>query len=130
MSGPKCRDLVAALAGTMRTESHIKTITDDCTIGVGESAVHVVRVASKSFLRYEVKMTAESLSPNLRYASGDQTWTEEFEVSNRRERVLQGELYCSGKFVDQAIKMTVSYVAIGCKGTEAANMQLLLDSGS
>lgn len=127
-SDAKCRDLVAALAGTMRAEAYIETTAGDCVIGMGERAVHVVKFNGKSMLRYQVKVTAESLSPHLRYADGGRTWNEEFEVSGRRERLLRNELLCDDMFVDQAIKMTVSYEAIACRGIGAATMQLLLDS--
>lgn len=100
---------------------------DDARESSGEI---MISMAGISELRYEVKVSAESLSPHLHYASGDRTWTEELEVSGRRDRILHGELRCADALVDQAIKMTVSYTVIGCKGTGAATMQLLLDSAS
>lgn len=127
MSNRKCRDFVTGLAGGMRTDSHIETTAGHCMAGVGESAVHIVKIRNMTMLRYEVKVSAECESAHLRYGA-DKTWTAELEVGGRKERVLRGELSCVDVFVDQGIKMTVSYAAIGCKGVGAATMQLLLDS--
>lgn len=130
MSDAKCRDAAAGLAGTMRAESHIETAGGGCFVAIGEMAAHVVKFNGKSLLRYQVKVVAESLSPHLRYADGSRTWVQEIEVSGRRERLLRRELRCGEAFIDQPIKITISYEAIGCKGTGAASMQLLLDSGA
>lgn len=123
----KCHDFVAGLAGGMRAESHIETAAGNCTVGIDERAVHVVKIKNMTMLRYEVKMSAECESAHLRYGT-DKTWTAELEVSGRRERELRGDLRCVDSFVDQGIKMTVSYAVIGCKGAGAATMQLLLDT--
>lgn len=125
--GLKCRDFVAGLAGGMRAESRIETAAGECMVGIGECATHVVKIKNMTMLRYEVKVSAECESAHLRYGT-DKTWTSELEVGGRKERVLRGELRCVDAFVDQGIKMTVSYAAIGCKGAGAATMQLLLDT--
>jgi hypothetical protein len=90
--------------------------------------MHVVKIISKSMVRYEVKLSAESLSPHLCYGNGDRTWNDEFEVSGRGERIRRSELHCADLIVDQGIKLTVSYEAIGCIGTGAATMLLRLDT--
>lgn len=131
----KCRDAVTTgLPGGVTVESLIETVAGNCLIGVSERAAHIVKISNRSMVRLKVTMSADCESPHLRYGGGDTTWGTEVEVTGRpagggsRERVLRGELRCADEFVDQGIKMTVSYEAIGCKGKGLATMQLLLDA--
>jgi hypothetical protein len=123
----KCRDFAPGLAGGVRTESYIETAAGNCTVAVGERATHIVRIKNLTMLRYEVKVSAECESAHLRYGT-DKVWTAEVEVTGRKERILRGELHCADSFIDQGVKMTLSYTAIGCKGAETATLQLLLDT--
>jgi hypothetical protein len=131
----KCRDAVTnGLPGGVSVESHIETIAGNCLIGVTERAAHVVKISNRSMVRLKVTMSADCESPHLRYGSGDATWGTEVEVTGRpagggsRDRLLRGELSCANEFVDQGIKMTLRYEAIGCMGKGSATMQLLLDA--
>jgi hypothetical protein len=126
-SSHKCRNFVAGLAGGIRAESHIETVTGDCMLGVGEYAKHVVNIQNKTFLPYEITVSSECESAHLRYGN-DKTWTQQVQVPAGKDRLLLAELDSVKAFVDQGVNMTVSYTAIGCRGTGAATMQLLLDA--
>lgn len=123
----KCRNFVAGLAGGIRADSRIETAVGDCMVGVGEHAQHIVKIKNMTFLPYEITVSSECESAHLRYG-GDKTWTEQVQVPAGKERSLSAELDSVQAFVDQGVNMTVSYTAIGCRGTGAATMQLLLDA--
>ena len=132
--GLKCRDTKEGLSGGVMVESYIETKAQNCSIGIGEQASHVVRIENWMTMRVEVEMTAECESPHLTYAFGCQTWTGSLQVQacsdsgGSMKRTMRGELNCGDAFVDQGIKMTVRCTAIGYPGTGSATFQLLLDS--
>jgi hypothetical protein len=132
----KCRDAITTgLPGGVTVDSHIETAAGNCLIGVSERAAHIVKISNRSMVRLRVMLSADCESPHLRYGGGKTTWGAEVEVTGRpagggsRERILRGELSCADEFVDQGIKMTVSYETIGCRGKGSTTMQLLLDAG-
>jgi hypothetical protein len=123
----KCRNFVAGLAGGIRADSHIETTAGDCTVGVGERALHMVKIKNMTMIRYAITVSSECDSAHLHYGP-DKTWTVPVQVDPGKERVLRGELDIGHAFVDQGVNVTVTYTAIGCRGKGTATMQLLLDS--
>jgi hypothetical protein len=130
----KCRDNADGLPGGVTVESFIDTHAGGCLIGPGEEASHVVTLANRTLLRFEVTVEAECDTDRLRYDNASKVWTQKVEVGHRplsggpRRRTLKGNLTCDDQASDEGIKMTIRYESIGCHCVGTATMQLLVDS--
>jgi hypothetical protein len=85
-------------------------------------------------LRFEISISAECETQNLRYSDGSDRWDERMAITHRpetggsRERSRGAGLKGTGAAVDESIKVTIRYEAIGCYCEGSSAMQLQIDT--
>lgn len=131
----KCQDVAAGLPGGLGVESFIDSPVGECLVGHSGTALHIVRIQNRTLLRFEISITAECETPHIRYLDDSEQWDESFTVSHRpqpggpRDRMASANLKSSEKAVDESVKITVNYNAIGCVCEGSSVMQLQMDAG-
>lgn len=132
--GLKCRDVIGGFPGGLTVESFVETTGDDCLLPVSGQSDHVVVIKNRRLVRFRIKVTSECESAHLSYRDSGETWDANVQVNARpdkggeAERIMRSTLDCAHVFIDEGIAMSVSYMAIGCKSSGSATMQLLLDA--
>jgi len=76
----KCQDTASGLPGGLTIESSIDPLSGRCFVGGDGGTSHVVSVRNRTLLRFEVSISAECETPNIRYANDSDHWDDNISV--------------------------------------------------